>query len=149
LQRNRLLAAMTGATVVVEAGHRSGALNTATHARALDRPLGAVPGPITSPSSAGCHRLLREPDVSCITSAADVVHLLAPSLVSGEPFDALSRARPSEIRVRDGLGRRQKSAVEVAVETGVAEVEVRATLAVLELKGLAEEREYGWVRASP
>jgi len=60
LQRNRLIAAMTGATVVVEAAWRSGALSTAHHAVDLMRPVGAVPGPVTSVASAGCHRLLRE-----------------------------------------------------------------------------------------
>ncbi|MCS5714478.1 DNA-processing protein DprA [Herbiconiux sp. CPCC 205716] len=76
LQRNRLIAALTRATVVVEAGHRSGSLNTAGHAAALGRPLGAVPGPVTSVTSAGCHRLLREYDATCVTSPAEVVELV-------------------------------------------------------------------------
>lgn len=147
LQRNRLIAAMTGATVVVEAGHRSGALNTAGHAEALDRPVGAVPGPITSPSSAGCHRLLRDHAAVCITSATDILQLLRPQLVDGAPHDSLDRASPVEIRLLDALSRRQKSAARLAVETGVGESEVRATLAVLEISGLAEEREHGWVHA--
>ncbi|MDF2576486.1 MAG: dprA, partial [Agromyces sp.] len=66
LQRNRLIAAAADATVVLEAGMRSGSLNTAGHAAALGRPLGAVPGPVTSPASAGCHRLLREFDAVCV-----------------------------------------------------------------------------------
>ena len=75
LQRNRIIAAMTRATVVVEAGRRSGALNTAHHAMSLGRELGAVPGPITSAASAGCHRLLREHPATCVTSAAEVMEL--------------------------------------------------------------------------
>jgi DNA processing protein len=71
LQRNRIIAAMSEAVIVVEAGVRSGSLNTAGHAHALGMPLGAVPGPITSPASAGCHRLLREFDAVAITSADD------------------------------------------------------------------------------
>ena len=59
LMRNRLIAASTKATLVVEAGWRSGSLNVAGHAVALGRPLGAVPGPVTSAASAGCHRLIR------------------------------------------------------------------------------------------
>lgn len=78
LSRNRLIAAATQATVVVEAGWRSGSLNTADHAHQLGRPLGAVPGPITSAASAGCHRLLREFGATCITSADDVRDLIAP-----------------------------------------------------------------------
>src|SRR6185312_4288445 len=60
LQRNRLIAALCQATVVVEARWRSGALNTARHAEMLSRVVGAVPGSVYSANSAGCHRLMRE-----------------------------------------------------------------------------------------
>lgn len=83
LLRNRLIAASTQATVVMEAGWRSGSLNTANHAASLNRPLGAVPGPVTSASSAGCHRLLREYDAVCVTTASEMLELLpgfAPEL---------------------------------------------------------------------
>jgi DNA processing protein len=76
LLRNRLIAAVSAATVVVEAGARSGSLNTANHALALERPLGAVPGPVTSVSSSGCHRLLRESGAVCVTSADEVMELV-------------------------------------------------------------------------
>lgn len=75
LARNRLIAASTRATVVVEAGFRSGSLNTAAHAIALGRPVGAVPGPVTSAASAGCHRLLREFGAKLITDATDASEL--------------------------------------------------------------------------
>jgi DNA processing protein len=76
LQRNRLIAALAGATVVVEAAWRSGALSTAARATALLRPLGAVPGPVTSMASAGCHRLLRDGAAVCVTDADEVLELL-------------------------------------------------------------------------
>lgn len=76
LLRNRLIAASTQATVVMEAGWRSGSLNTANHAATLGRPLGVVPGPVTSASSAGCHRLLREYDAVCVTTASEMLELL-------------------------------------------------------------------------
>jgi DNA processing protein len=76
LLRNRLIAASTQATVVMEAGWRSGSLNTANHAASLGRPLGVVPGPVTSASSAGCHRLLREYDAVCVTTASEMLELL-------------------------------------------------------------------------
>lgn len=79
LLRNRLIAALTGATVVVEAGWRSGALSTAHHAGELLRPVGAVPGPVTSPASAGCHRLLRSGAAVCVTEVADLLELLGPA----------------------------------------------------------------------
>ncbi|WP_233193541.1 DNA-processing protein DprA [Cryobacterium sp. Y29] len=76
LQRNRMLAALSGATVVVEAGHRSGSLNVAGQAHALGRPVGAVPGPVTSPASAGCHRLIQEGIANLVADAQDVTDLL-------------------------------------------------------------------------
>ncbi|WP_442576386.1 DNA-processing protein DprA [Microbacterium sp. F51-2R] len=76
LQRNRLLAALAGATVVVEAGFRSGSLNVAGQAHSLGRPVGAVPGPITSAASAGCHRLLQEGIATVVTDARDASDLL-------------------------------------------------------------------------
>jgi DNA processing protein len=55
-----VIAALSCGTVVVEAALRSGALSTARHARDLCRPLMAVPGPVTSDLSAGCHEIIRE-----------------------------------------------------------------------------------------
>src|SRR5699024_9975788 len=60
LNRNRVIAALGHTTIVVEARYRSGALNTANHAHELGRTVGAVPGPFNVPSSAGCHRLIKE-----------------------------------------------------------------------------------------
>lgn len=76
LNRNRLIAATTTATVVIEAGWRSGSISTADHAVTLHRSLGAVPGPVTSPSSAGCHRLIRDHGAQLITGADDAYELL-------------------------------------------------------------------------
>ncbi len=75
LTRNRLVAALAGATVVVEAGVRSGAANTAAWARALGRAVCAVPGPVTSSSSVGCHELLRG-GAELVSRADDVVELV-------------------------------------------------------------------------
>ena len=78
LQRNRIIAALSDATIVVEAGWRSGSLNTAGHAVAMEIPLGAVPGPITSAASAGCHRLIRDFDAVCITNGEEAFLLAYP-----------------------------------------------------------------------
>jgi DNA processing protein len=78
LVRNRVIAALACGTVVVEAGERSGALNTARHAADLGKPLMAVPGPVTSAQSAGCHRIIREWGASCVTGAADIIEMLSP-----------------------------------------------------------------------
>jgi len=88
LVRNRAIAALACGTVIVEAGERSGALNTARHAADLGRPLMAVPGPVTSAQSAGCHRIIREWAATCVTRAADIIEMLSPMGVT----DALSPA---------------------------------------------------------
>jgi DNA processing protein len=78
LIRNRVIAALACGTVIVEAGERSGALNTARHAADLGKPLMAVPGPVTSAQSAGCHRIIREWGATCVTRAAEIIELLSP-----------------------------------------------------------------------
>ena len=76
LQRNRLIAALCAATVVVEARWRSGALTTAHRAAEMGREVGAVPGSVYSANSAGCHRLLREGAAMAVTDAAEALELL-------------------------------------------------------------------------
>src|SRR6187397_1550448 len=75
LARNRIIALLARATVVVEANLRSGSLTTAKAAREHHLPVGAVPGPVTSMTSAGCHALLRETDAVLVTDAAEVAEL--------------------------------------------------------------------------
>jgi DNA processing protein len=87
LVRNRVIAALATGTLVVEAGRRSGALNTARHARDLYRPLMAVPGPVTAHLSAGCHTIIREWHGTLVTSAADVIEFLSPAgTVAAQPL---------------------------------------------------------------
>lgn len=77
LVRNRLLAALGAGVVVVEADVRSGARNTARIANQLGKPVMAVPGPITSRTSAGCHELIREQHAVLVTTSGDVLSTLA------------------------------------------------------------------------
>ncbi|GAB2562409.1 DNA-processing protein DprA [Leucobacter ruminantium] len=77
--RARLMAALSGATVVPEAGPRSGSLRVAVSAFDLGRRVGAVPGPITSAASSGCHLLLAEGFAEVITNAWDVEAMSDPS----------------------------------------------------------------------
>ena len=154
LQRNRLIAAASAATIVVEAGWRSGSLNTAGHAAELGRPLGAVPGPVTSAASAGCHRLIRDFDAICVTNASEMAEL-APmpgavdSPVEADPGDrsAPDRSAPEQTRVIDGLSIRSARTVQdVAARTGLSIAGVQSVLGTLELDGAAVEREHGWLR---
>lgn len=76
LTRNRLIAALSKATLVVEAAFRSGSLRTARDASELMRPVMAIPGPITSPTSEGCHRLIGERAAEIVTSIVDAVEFV-------------------------------------------------------------------------
>jgi len=76
LTRNRLIAALSKATLVVEAAFRSGSLRTARDAAELLRPVMAIPGPINSPTSEGCHRLIGERAAEIVTSVADAVEFV-------------------------------------------------------------------------
>lgn len=81
LIRNRIIAAISRATVVVEAAFRSGSLRTARDAAEIFRPVFAVPGPINSPTSDGCHRLIGERTAEIVTSVADLMELVGPLAV--------------------------------------------------------------------
>ena len=77
LTRNRLIAALSKSTLVVEAAFRSGSLRTARDAAELLRPVMAIPGPINSPTSEGCHRLIGERAAEIVTSVADAVEFVS------------------------------------------------------------------------
>jgi len=154
LQRNRIIAALAGATVVVEARWRSGALNTAHHAETLGRAVGAVPGSVHSANSAGCHRLLREGGAVCVTDAAEIAELVSPSGDS-LPNQAAGRSEVQDgltledLILLDALPLRVTSTVEkLAVVAGLSPESVRAGLGRLGLVGLAESRHGGWKRSA-
>ncbi len=94
LSRNRLIAALTRATVVVEAAERSGTIATARAAWSMARPVLAVPGPVTSPTSAGCHRMIREGEALLVSDLDDLRGLLdlshQPTGPPRDPRDALT-----------------------------------------------------------
>ncbi|WP_239065613.1 DNA-processing protein DprA [Microbacterium hibisci] len=145
LQRNRLIAALSMATVVVEAGWRSGSLNTAGHAATLSRPLGAVPGPITSAASAGAHRLIREYGAECITSADDVRELLGLPPANAAGTTPGSNYTDDATRVQDALSTRAwRDVEEVARRAGMSSEGVRGFLGVLQLDGRVQSGPDGW-----
>ncbi|QLL25207.1 DNA-protecting protein DprA [Actinobacteria bacterium IMCC26103] len=77
LTRNRIIAALSQATLVVEAAFRSGSLRTARDAAELMRPVMAIPGPISAPTSEGCHRLIGERAAEIVTSVTDAIELIS------------------------------------------------------------------------
>lgn len=151
LARNRLIAAAAQGTVVVEAAWRSGALSTARHAAELLRPVGAVPGPVTSMASAGCHRLLREGVATCVTDTAEVLELIggldeaAPD--PDVPTGLLDGLDPDQARVLDALPARGSAATDNLVRvSGLGARATAAALGALELTGRVERSGSGWRR---
>ncbi|MFH8250081.1 DNA-processing protein DprA [Microbacterium sp. B2969] len=150
LQRNRLIAALSDATVVVEAGWRSGSLNTAHHALDLGRAVGAVPGAITSAASAGCHRLLRESGAVCVTNADEVRELLdlGGLCTFGGPDDDPDPLTDDTTRVRDALSTRSWREVDdIARRAGMAPQHVEAILGLMLIMRDAEQSRLGWRRS--
>lgn len=155
LTRNRLVAAMSRAVVVVEAGHRSGAANTAAWARKLGTPLGAVPGPVTSATSVGCHRMIADGVAHLVTDARDIARLAEPdgedSASHGrpgatKPTDGLD---PQQLRVYDAVPARGTSTIgEIAFACGLEVRAVRSALASLETHGLISGNGSGWTVTS-
>jgi DNA processing protein len=152
LGRNRIIAALGRGTVVVEAARRSGAFNTAGHTVELSRALMAVPGPVTSAMSAGCHTLVQTMNADLVTDAADVVDLLGDLGVDAAPTRR-GETRPHDglddacLRVLDALPLRQFAGpASVARVAGLDVGTVLRGLAILAVRGLAEGREGGWRR---
>jgi DNA processing protein len=150
LVRNRLIAALSSGTVVVEAGVRSGALSSARHARRIGRSVMAVPGPVTSGLSAGCHLVLRQwPESILVTTADEVIECVGP-------MGMLAPLPMSPVGPRDGLdavmarvleavpSRRPRDAMWIAERAGESEFVVERMLAPLLANGLIESRPEGY-----
>lgn len=106
LARNRLIAALTTGTVVVEAALRSGALNTVGWAEAINRQVMCVPGPVTSYTSQGVNNLLRDGRGTVVTSGAEVLELI------GRAGEHLVEPPRGEERPRDALTRVERQVIE-------------------------------------
>lgn len=153
LVRNRLLAAMSSGTVVVEADVRSGARNTANTAEVLGKSVMAVPGPITSRTSAGCHEMIRSGQATLVTSAQEVLETVGRLGIDlaheqRRPARATDGLTGNALRVHEALRTRAgKSVEQLSEDSGVPTNKVRAILPVLELDGFSERCESGWRRA--
>ncbi len=150
LARNRLIAALTVGTVVVEAAIRSGALNTANWAVRLNRHLLGIPGPVTSAPSQGVHQLIRSGAATLATSGADVLEAVG---AVGEHVAPEPRGKD---RSRDRLSTRQQQVLDavpavraapepsIARTAGIALVDARAALTALADLGMVERDPGGW-----
>ena len=155
LDRNRVIAALSRGTVVVEAAMRSGARNTAGHADELSRVVMAVPGAVTSSASVGCHALIRDYGALLVTRAEEVVDAvgaygedaLSPLRGEDRPEDALD---PATRRLFEALPLRRFATPDgLAAVAGLAGPAVLRGLALLSAAGLAESRDGAWRRAVP
>jgi DNA processing protein len=149
LIRNRLIAALSGGTVVVEAALRSGSLTTARQAGQLGRHVMAVPGPVTSAMSAGSHRLLRN-GANCVTSAAEVLDVVGALILDAAPEERGPTAPRDELsdqvrRVLEAVPvRRWAGPASIAKTAGVPTMTVQQVLPPLQVAGLVEQSLSGW-----
>ena len=155
LSRNRIIAALTVGTVVVEAAVRSGALNTANWAGRLNRHVMGVPGPRTSAASEGVHQLVRSGAASLVTGPEDVLEVVG---AAGEHLTEAPRAPEGP---RDRLDLRQQQVLDavpvvraapagsIARTAGLGLAEVRVALTKLAGAGLVEPEGPGWRLAAP
>ncbi|AZI59444.1 DNA-protecting protein DprA [Nakamurella antarctica] len=163
LVRNRLLAALGAVTLVVEAGRRSGSLSTAAAAMHLGRVVMAVPGPVSSAMSAGCHLLIRDRAAILATCADDVLHELRglddPKLFAEQQFSVpiigADARRPTDgldslsARIYDAIPARAAVTVQQVCESaGVTGAEALAILPVLHVHGLVERDGACWKLAT-
>jgi DNA processing protein len=144
LQRNRIIAALGSALVVTEAGWRSGSINTANHCAELGRRVFAIPGPITSPGSAGCNRLIRDNLAELLLDTNDLAGELGwedSNLPSEEPLGSFER------RALDFLTHREQTAEQISAAAGLSRHEIALALGALQLLNLAERGlKGGWKR---
>jgi DNA processing protein len=133
-RRNRIIAGLADAVVVVEAPDRSGALLTAHAATVLGRELYAVPGPIDADASRGCHRLIADQQAEIVTSASALLHRIG--VARGERPPSIESLSETEGLVLGQLLRRAGSIEELIDRTGCGAGVVASALTLLETRGL-------------
>ncbi len=140
-RRNRLIAALSLGSLVVEAALRSGSLITARLAGELGREVFAMPGSVDNPLARGCHRLIRQ-GAKLVETADDILEELGPLLDNvGKVTQKLSHQTPPEVHDKDyqhllkHLDNAPRSIDELAAQTGLAVDAVSSMLLILELHG--------------
>jgi len=133
-RRNRIIAGLAEAVVVVEAPDRSGALLTAAAAISIGRELYAVPGPIGAMASRGCNRLIADQQATIVTSSASLLHHIG--LASGRRPPAVKAMSEVEGQILRRLLERSGSIEELVDRTRQPPASVASALAMLEARGL-------------
>ena len=150
LARNRIIAALTCGTVIVEAAVRSGALNTAAWAESLSRPLMGVPGPVTSAQSQGVHHWIRTGAAGLVSCSGDLLELV------GASGDHLQDVPRGPVSARDRLDRRHRQVLEavpvrhpaglasIAATAGIGLLAMQTALSYLSERGYVVGAASGW-----
>ena len=141
-KRNRIIAALSPVTIVVEAGFKSGALNTASQALDLDRVVAAVPGPMDAEQSRGSNQLLRD-GAAVIASVEDALALLGISPQKERPIPVMP---DSERKVWDALDAGFIEIDQLPAKTALRMPECLAAVTSLEIMGLIECSSAGEIR---
>ncbi|MDQ2853674.1 MAG: DNA-processing protein DprA [Chloroflexota bacterium] len=144
-RRNRIIAGLARAVVVVEAPDRSGALLTAAAAIDYGREVFAVPGPIDAVASRGCNRLIADHQATIVTSAASLLHRIG--LSPGARPVSVTSLSDTEGLVLHALLQRPASIEELIGRTRMATGPLASTLTLLEARGLVES--YGGATFHP
>jgi len=150
LIRNRVIAALTLGTVVVEADLRSGSLNTAHYAETLNRQVLAMPGPVTSLMSRGTHKWIRDGRATCVTNALEVIESLGAmgDDLAPEPRGPIlprDHLDPESCRILDAVPARSTAGPsQIAVAAGVDITTAQNRLSLLAAAGFIERHRQGW-----
>jgi DNA processing protein len=137
--RNRIIAGLSLATVVVEAGRRSGALITSDFALEQGREVFAVPGNVMAPQSRGPNRLIQQ-GAHPLLDPKEILETLELSMLTEQrQARTVLPSNPSEAQIFDVLGYESLHVDEIQVQTGMPIEEVTATLAMMELKGMVRK----------
>ncbi|MEX0274013.1 MAG: DNA-processing protein DprA [Flavobacteriaceae bacterium] len=141
LKRNRIIAGMSEATVVIESGEKGGSLVTANLAHGYNRDVFAVPGRSTDKFSIGCNNLIKQQKAHILTSAADLVYLLnwevgelEKTTIQKQLFVELDEV---EKTIYDYLQSNGKQLLDtIAIECQIPVFKVSSTLLAMEMKGV-------------
>ncbi|WP_159610390.1 DNA-processing protein DprA [Glutamicibacter sp. JC586] len=151
LNRNRIIAALSRLVIVTEARHRSGALNTVSHAVELNREVAAVPGSVFAPNSAGCHRLIAEGSAALLTSPQEALQLVGAEQTPQPDVEQSGMERPT-----DRLGRNEGMVYdcmsfargividEISARSGVPVIQTLQAVGRLEALGMASTDGMTW-----